>query len=60
MKDGKCSQCGPSNKYCMVDGGNAPEFCSTLLYKEALERMYGMPVKDTCLYFFSMGKFVYL
>lgn len=38
MKDGKCSQCGPSNKYCMVDGGNAPEFCSTLLYKEALER----------------------
>lgn len=29
-------------------------------YKEALERMYGMPVKDTCLYFFSMGKFVCL
>ena len=38
MKDGKCSQCGPNNKYCMKEDGNAPEFCSTLLYKEALER----------------------
>ena len=46
MKDGKCSQCGPNNKYCMVNGGNAPEFCSTILYKEALaeaEKKYDEP-----------------
>ena len=46
MKDGKCSLCGPNNKYCMVNGGNAPEFCSTILYKEALdeaEKKYDEP-----------------
>lgn len=46
MKDGKCSQCGPNNKYCVAEGGNAPEFCSSMIYKEALEiadRRYDEP-----------------
>ena len=29
-------------------------------YKEALQKMYDIPVKSACLYFFSIGKFVYL
>ena len=29
-------------------------------YKEALERLYRLPVKSTCLYFFSIGEFAYL
>lgn len=29
-------------------------------YKEALEKMYELPVKNACLYFFSIGKLVYL
>ena len=29
-------------------------------YKEALQKMYDLPVKNACLYFFSIGKLVYL
>lgn len=29
-------------------------------YKEALQNMYDLPVKNACLYFFSIGKLVYL
>lgn len=38
MEYGKCSQCGPKEKYCAEKGKNKPEFCSTVLYSEALER----------------------
>lgn len=39
MADGTCTRCGNSGKYCEQGcQGHAPDFCSTILYPDALAR----------------------
>lgn len=38
MDCGKCGLCGIKNRVCVTPGGDNPGFCSTMLYKEVLEK----------------------
>ncbi|MDL2289706.1 DUF1847 domain-containing protein [Clostridia bacterium OttesenSCG-928-F22] len=38
--DGKCAQCGLSNRICQKVGGASPEFCSTTIYEDTLKEAF--------------------